>query len=260
MNPVPSERGTSFSGFLTFMCSAWKFLSIMKPLMKRILLEWYVSGYEVQTFVGIPIFILSPIFWEVDFRLGTQSAEYSHWSWLLFLVAAVPEAKLLLGSEHSPLSAGSQQLPISVLSMPVSPPCIETQSPPTSTVFGNSSFVSLLSLLKNWLGVVLHSRLSRWKSSSTWKVNAVFGLWNVAGKSPAIMSCILRSGAPEQRHQLTPISWIPDLSTTVMIECPSLSLRPGLELLKLRCTAVSSSLLLLSWCSSSSLALCGCSF
>jgi hypothetical protein len=39
MNPVPSEKGTSFSGFLIFMCSAWKFPSIMKPLIKRILLK-----------------------------------------------------------------------------------------------------------------------------------------------------------------------------------------------------------------------------
>ena len=50
----------------------------MKPLMKRILLQQYVGSYEVQKPVCIPIFILSPIFREVDPRLGTQSAEYSH--------------------------------------------------------------------------------------------------------------------------------------------------------------------------------------
>src|ERR1700761_1152526 len=48
MNPLPSERVTSFSRFLIFMCSAWKFLSIMKPLIKRILLQQYVGSYEVQ--------------------------------------------------------------------------------------------------------------------------------------------------------------------------------------------------------------------
>ena len=39
INPAPSESGTSFSGFLIFMCSAWKLPSIMKPLMKRFLLK-----------------------------------------------------------------------------------------------------------------------------------------------------------------------------------------------------------------------------
>jgi hypothetical protein len=39
INPVPSESGMSFSGFLIFMCSAWKLPSIMKPRIKRLLLR-----------------------------------------------------------------------------------------------------------------------------------------------------------------------------------------------------------------------------
>src|SRR6266849_2796807 len=39
INPVPSESGTSFLGFLIFMCSAWKLPSIIKPCMKRFLLK-----------------------------------------------------------------------------------------------------------------------------------------------------------------------------------------------------------------------------
>jgi hypothetical protein len=48
INPVPSESGTSFSGFLIFMCSAWKFPSIMKPLIKRVLLQASISSYTCQ--------------------------------------------------------------------------------------------------------------------------------------------------------------------------------------------------------------------
>ena len=154
----------------------------------------------------VPIFVLSPILREVDSRLCTQSAEYGHRSGLLFFMPLISKSKSLPGNESSPLSADSKKLPISVLRLPVSQSSADTSCPPTGTVFGNSSFVSLLRRLKNWLGVVLHSRLSKWKSSSTWKVNAVFGLRNVAGKSPAIINCMSCSGASWQRHQLTPIS------------------------------------------------------
>jgi hypothetical protein len=223
INPVPSESRTSFSGFLIFMCSAWKFPSIMKPRINRILLKWYVGSYEARKSIDIPIFVLSPIFGEVDSGLCAQSAEYSHRSWLLFFTFIIPKTKSLSGNEHSPLSADPKQLPVSVLGPRVSLPSVDTLKFPTGTVFGNSSFVSLLRRLKNWLGVVLHSRLSKWKSSSTRKVNAVLGLRNVAGKSPAIINCMSCSGASEQRHQLTPISWTPDLSTIVIIGFPSLS-------------------------------------
>jgi hypothetical protein len=108
MNPVPSERGTSFSGFLIFICSAWKFPSIMKPRMKRILLEKYISSSEFLSSLDIPVFIVSPIFWEVDARLRTQSAEYSRRSRLLILILAIPKGKTLFGNEHSPLSADPQ--------------------------------------------------------------------------------------------------------------------------------------------------------
>jgi hypothetical protein len=188
--------------------------------------------------------------------LGTQSAEYSHRSWLLFFILYISKTKSFSGSERSPLAAGPQQFSISVLGLPVSHPSADTLNLPTGTVFGNSSFVSLLRRLKNWLGVVLHSRLSKWNSSSTRKVNTVFGLRNVAGKSPAIINCMSRSGASEQRHQATPISWTPDLSTTVMIGFPSLSRRPGFKRPKPRSPATSFSSLLPTWPSSSSQSSC----
>src|SRR5882757_2691802 len=191
--------------------------------------------------IDVPIFILPPISWEVYSGLCTQWTEYSHRSWLLFfaLPSPIPKTESLARNERSPLAADPQKVPISILSFPVSPLIPDRLNSPTGTVFGNSSFVSLRRRLKNWLGVVLHSRLSKWKSSSTWKVNAVFGLRNVAGKSPAIINCISRSGASGQQHQLTPISWIPDLSTTVMIGLSSLSRWPGFELPKPRSAAAS---------------------
>jgi hypothetical protein len=132
---------------------------------------------------------------------------------------------------------------------------------PTGTVFGNSSFVSLFRRLQNWLGVVLHSRLSKWKSSSTRKVNAVLGLRNVAGKSPAAinwMSCLEASG---QQHQLMPISWTPDLSITVIMVFPSVSRNLGIELSEPRSAAGSSSSQLPTWySSSSSQSICDCIF
>ena len=78
MNPVPSESGISFSGFLIFMCSAWKFPAIMKPRMNRVLLKYYASSYQVPNTIDTPIFKLSPILWEVDSRLHTQSTKYRH--------------------------------------------------------------------------------------------------------------------------------------------------------------------------------------
>src|SRR5258708_35890295 len=75
INPAPSERGTSFSGFLILMCSAWKLPSIIKPRIKRFLLKQTVGSFQVEIPIDTPIFILSPIFREVDSRLCTQGAE-----------------------------------------------------------------------------------------------------------------------------------------------------------------------------------------
>ena len=58
----------------------------------------------------VPIFVLSPILWEVDSRLCTQSAEYGHRSGLLFFMPLISKSKLLLGNESSPLSADSKKL------------------------------------------------------------------------------------------------------------------------------------------------------
>jgi hypothetical protein len=113
--------------------------------------------YKIDT----PIFIVSPIFQEVDSRLCAQSTKYSHRSWLLFFIFLIPKTKLFSRNECSPLSADPQKLPITVLSLAVSLLSVDTLSILTGTVFGNSSFVSLRRRLKNWLGVVLHSRLSK---------------------------------------------------------------------------------------------------
>jgi hypothetical protein len=130
MNPVPLESGTSFSEFLIFMCSAWKFPSIMKPHMKRTLLKKCFSSYVVLMPIDIPIFILSPIIREVDSRLGTQCTEHSHWSRLCSFIFLIPKAKSLLGNESSPLLAYPQQLLILVLSLSVSQSFgIYTESP-----------------------------------------------------------------------------------------------------------------------------------
>ena len=151
----------------------------MKPLIKRLLLKVIgVGSYWVPMYIDVPILILPPIPREVYSGLCTQWTEYSHRSWLLFFVlpGPIPKTESLARNERSPLAAGPQKVPISILSLPVSLLIPDTLNPPTGTVFGNSSFVSLLRRLKNWLGVVLHSRLSKWKSSSTRKVNAVLGL------------------------------------------------------------------------------------
>src|SRR5260370_4289378 len=103
---------------------------------------------------------------------------------------------------------------------------------PTSTVFGNSSLVSLLRRQINWLGVVLHSRLSRLNSSSTQNVNAVLGFQKVAGKSPATINCMSCLGALGQQHHLMPISWTLDLSIIMITWLPYLSVFPALELPK----------------------------
>src|SRR6267154_3164670 len=78
INPVPSESGTTFSGFFILMCSTWKLPSIMKPRIKRFLLKQNVGSFQAKISIDMPIFIPSPIFREVDSGLCTQSAEYSH--------------------------------------------------------------------------------------------------------------------------------------------------------------------------------------
>src|ERR1700761_1196589 len=39
INLIPSESDMSFSGFLIFMCSAWKLPSMIKPLINRVFLK-----------------------------------------------------------------------------------------------------------------------------------------------------------------------------------------------------------------------------
>jgi hypothetical protein len=81
INPVPSESGTSFSGFFILMCSAWKLPSIIKPRIKRFLLRKEsndVGSFQEEISIDRPIFVLSPIIREIDSRLCAQSAEYGH--------------------------------------------------------------------------------------------------------------------------------------------------------------------------------------
>jgi hypothetical protein len=71
INPAPSESGTSFSGFLILICSAWKLPSIIKPHIKRFLLRRNVGSFQVAISIDVPVLILPPIFREVDSRLCT---------------------------------------------------------------------------------------------------------------------------------------------------------------------------------------------
>src|SRR6266849_7999638 len=64
INPVPSESGTSFLGFLIFMCYALKLPSIIKPCIKRFLLKKNVGSSQVEISIDTPIFVLPPIFQE----------------------------------------------------------------------------------------------------------------------------------------------------------------------------------------------------
>jgi hypothetical protein len=119
INPVPSESGTSFSGFLILMCSAWKLPSIIKPRIKRLLLKQIVGSFQATISIDTPIFILSPILREVDSRLCTQGTEYSHRTWLWIFIFTIPKPKPLSSNESSPQPTDSQQLPISVLYLEV---------------------------------------------------------------------------------------------------------------------------------------------
>jgi hypothetical protein len=107
----------------------------MKPHMKRTSLKQYVgSFYKVPMPIDIPIFVLSPIFWEVDSRLCTQSTEHSHQSRLRFFIFLIPKSKSLSRNEYPPQSAHPQKLPILVLKLLVSQSSADTPSLLTGTV------------------------------------------------------------------------------------------------------------------------------
>jgi hypothetical protein len=88
--------GTSYSGFLIFMCSAWKLPSIMKPRMKRFSLKQYVSGSDmpkkgwfrvVHTEHKIrPLNLASGLYFR---RTRNQTAS---WKWALSKVDLLSEA------------------------------------------------------------------------------------------------------------------------------------------------------------------------
>src|SRR5258707_4665698 len=105
INPAPSERGMSLSGFFILMCSTWKLPSIIKPHIKRFLLIQSVGSFQIAMPINAPILILSPIFREVDSRLCTQGTEYSHRTRLRIFIVTIPKTESLLSNESSPLSA-----------------------------------------------------------------------------------------------------------------------------------------------------------
>src|SRR5260221_5704586 len=104
INPAPSESGTSFSGFLILMCSAWKLPSIIKPRMKRFLLKQNVSSFQIFMSIDLPIFVLFPIIGEVDPGLCAQSAERSHRPGLGIFVYTIPKTEPLSSNQSSPQS------------------------------------------------------------------------------------------------------------------------------------------------------------
>src|SRR5258708_1721150 len=105
INPAPSERGMSSSGFFILMCSTWKLPSIIKPRIKRFLLIQSVGSFQIVMPINTPILILSPIFREVDSRLCAQGTEYSHRTRLWIFIFTIPKTESLSSNESSPLSA-----------------------------------------------------------------------------------------------------------------------------------------------------------
>jgi hypothetical protein len=55
--------------------------------------------------MNAPIFVVLPIFRDVDSRLCTQSTEYSHRTRLRIFVFTKPKAETLSSNESSPKSA-----------------------------------------------------------------------------------------------------------------------------------------------------------
>lgn len=102
INPVPSESGTSFLGFLILICSAWKLPSIIKPRIKRFLLKQNVGSFQITISMDAPVFVLSPVFGEVYSRLCAQRTEYSHRTWLWIFIFTIPEPEPLSSNEGSP--------------------------------------------------------------------------------------------------------------------------------------------------------------
>ena len=107
INPDPSESGTSFSGFLIIMCSAWKLPSIMKPRINRFWLIQTVGGFQGAIPIDAPIFVVTPVFREVDAGLCAQSTEYRHRTRFRIFIFTIPKTKPLSGNQSSPKSADS---------------------------------------------------------------------------------------------------------------------------------------------------------
>src|SRR5258708_28474811 len=103
------------------MCLAWKLLSIIKPRIKRFLLKQTVGSFQVEIPIDTPIFILSPIFREVDSRLCAQGTEYCHSTRLLTIIFIIPKPNPFLWNRRPPLFADPSQLPIFVLYFHVDP-------------------------------------------------------------------------------------------------------------------------------------------
>ena len=74
---------------------------------------------------------------------------------------------------------------------------------------------------------VLHSTLSRMKSSSTWKVKMVLGSLVVVGKRPAFNNCRWESGDPSQLQYITSQNCTPEVCIMVRKDLLSGTLRWG---------------------------------
>jgi hypothetical protein len=88
----------------------------------------------------------------------------------------------------------------------------------TGTFPGNASLLIRTILLIKFIAAVLHSRASRWKWSSTSKVNAVEGCIKLAGKSLARRSCTYGSGALAHRHHFIERLNIPVDETMIRLD------------------------------------------
>ena len=158
------------------MCSAWKLLSMIKPLINRVFLKMICSQLPSasicwHTYFHTPSNLPGGLFQAVHNNAQNMAIDpgfcSSPWPY--------PKANLLqeISTLYSRLTLRSSRY----RSWGWQSVHVSTDMPTilTSTVFGKLVICEpSQTTVKNWLGVVLHSRLFKWKSSSTRKVNAVF--------------------------------------------------------------------------------------
>jgi len=57
--------------------------------------------------IDTPIFVVTPVFWDVDSRLCAQSTEYCHQTRFWVFIFTISKTKLLSDNQSSPKSADS---------------------------------------------------------------------------------------------------------------------------------------------------------